>query len=481
MKSLRLPELESSLLREVLAVYKPRPDDEIWLVGGSIRDLVAGSNSVPDLDLAVSFDPVPLAREYSRRNQAGFVVLDDERQVVRVVKTFDSRHYNIDIARFRAENIEADLRARDFTINAMAARIQLPFTSDQLEIFDPLDGFSALENKQVKPCSDQLFIDDPLRLMRAFRFAALFNAEFSAELREMIIEQAEMLASVSGERIRDEFFKVLATSNSSYWVEQMQQTGILKTFLPELSVCIGVEQNEWHHLDVFDHSLLCLKNLESAPPPCPLPDWWEQLQSYLNESASAGRNYFQVLKLGCLLHDLGKPACKSENAADGRIIFHGHEMEGVRMCREIAERLRLSVNELHFLQKIVKNHMRPGVIVQQGITDKRLFKFYTETGRDGVAIALLSLADRLSAQGNLSQADMAEFTGGIFSIIDKFYQQLKMPKRPPLLTGADLIAQFNLKPGPKFRELLEAVAEAQYTGEISSREEAFALVKEILG
>ena len=477
---IQLPALELSLLQEVLAFHKPLSEDEIWLVGGSIRDLAAGQTSVPDLDLAVSFDPLPLAREYARRKKAGFVVLDDEREVVRVVKTVDSRHYNIDIARFRAENIEADLRARDFTINAMAARIEVPLQNQQLEIFDPLDGFEHLQQKKIEPCSDQLFVDDPLRLMRAFRFAAIFRADFSESLHQKIVEEAHLLESVSGERIRDEFFKVLATQNSAYWVQQMQRTGILKFFLPELEACLGVEQNEWHHLDVFEHTLLALKNLESAPAPEPVPEWWEQLQNYLEEPVSGGRNFRQVLKLGCLLHDLGKPACKKECSEAGRVIFHGHEMEGVRMCREICERLRLSSNELHLLQKIVKNHMRPGVILQQGISDKRLFKYYSETGRDGVGIALLSLADRRSAQGALSEDDMNDFSAGIIAIIDEFYQQLKKPKRPPLLTGSDLINEFGLKPGPEFREILEQLAEAQYIGETNSRDQAIELVKKIL-
>lgn len=477
---IQLPQLETELLREILAVYRPAQDDEIWLVGGSIRDLVCGKDKIPDLDLAVSFDPVPLAREYSRRKRAGFVVLDDERQVVRVVKSYDSLHYNVDIARFRAENIEADLRARDFTINAMAARINPPLADSCLEIFDPLNGFQDLANKQIRQCSAQLFSDDPLRLMRAFRFAAILDAEFSPELMPLVKEQAQLLQGVSGERIRDELFKVLACDKSHYWIEQMHKTGLMGTFLPELSDCEGIAQNEWHHLDVFHHSILTLKNLEEIRPHPEKFSWWPQLKSYLAEPISAGRDFWQTLKLGCLLHDLGKPACKKTDSENGRVIFHGHEMEGVHLCKAIAERLRLSCNELHFLQKIVKNHMRPGVILQQGISDKRLFRYYSETGRDGVAIALLSLADRMSAQGDLSEKDLEEFSAGIYSIIDEFYQQQRKPKRAPLLTGADLIKELQLKPGPRFKELLEALAEAQYTGEITNREQALAMVKKLL-
>jgi hypothetical protein len=137
----------------------------------------------------------------------------------------------------------------------------------------------------------------------------------------------------------------------------------------------------------------------------------------------------------------------------------------------------LSGNEKNFLAKVIKNHMRPGVILQQGVSDKRLFKFYTETGRDGLAVSLLSLADRYSALGSMSEEDLNEFTCGIFAIMDEFYQQMKKPKRPPLLSGKDLIKEFNLKPGPNFREILEAVAQEQYTGLLEDREQALEFVR----
>ncbi len=155
-------------------------------------------------------------------------------------------------------------------------------------------------------------------------------------------------------------------------------------------------------------------------------------------------------------------------------------MEGVRIVREISENLRLSVNESQYLQLLVKNHMRPGVMLQQGITDKRLFRFFSETGRDGLGIAMLSLADRCSAQGSLSTDEMAEFEIGIMQIMAAFYEQLKKPKIAPFLNGNDLIRHFKLKPGPEFRRILEALEEAQFLGEISTRDEALARAAKLL-
>ncbi len=257
----------------------------------------------------------------------------------------------------------------------------------------------------------------------------------------------------------------------------MQTAKVLPTFLNELSDCQGIDQNEWHHLDVFDHSLLALHNLEELLAMQHDFPWWKNFLAYLHEPISGGRNFLQCLKFGTLIHDLGKPSCKREDDKDGRVIFHGHEMEGVYMCKAVAERLKLSANELHFLQKVVKNHMRPGVILQQGISDRRLFNYYCETGRDGLGIALLSLADRKAALGNMSKNELNDFSSGIFSLMQAFYEQMKKPKRPPLLTGADLIKVFSLKPGPLFKKILAAVAESQFLGEINNRDEAIAFVQ----
>lgn len=495
--TINLPHIETKMLREILPFLRPCADREVWLVGGSIRDLLQGQTSLPDLDLACSFNPIPAAREYARKTGAGFVVLDEERQVVRVVRSWHENDYTFDLSRFRAENIDEDLRARDFTINAIAARLnqladvqkndaKQPCASDiaflgcELEIYDPLSGCEHLKQGLIIPCSENLFTDDPLRLMRAFRFSALFNASFSPQLHKMIVAQAPLLRDVSGERIRDELFKVLQVANCTRWIRIMHDTGILAVIFPQLAACEGVEQNEWHHLDVFEHSILTLENLEKLLLPQERPEWWSNFAKYLDENLSGSRTYRQLLKLGCLLHDLGKPDCKRIDSESGKVIFHGHEMEGVRIIRKISESLRLSVNESQYLQLLVKNHMRPGVMLQQGITDKRLFRFFSEAGRDGLSIALLSLADRCSAQGSLSTDELDEFEQGILSIMQAFYEQLKKPKQAPFLTGKDLITHFKLRPGPEFKRILSALEEAQFLGEISNRDEALAKVSQLL-
>ena len=352
--------------------------------------------------------------------------------------------------------------------------------NNEITLYDPLNGEKALINKVITPCSNQLFQDDPLRIMRAFRFSAIYNAELSSEIIDLIKDSKDLLKNVSGERIRDELFKTLSVTNSYSLMQLIDKTGIFEIILPELSVCHGVTQNEWHHLDVFDHTLLSLQKLEtllSLTPPYP---WWSEFLDYLSENISGPRNYVQLLKFGILLHDIGKIPCKSIDPDSGKVSFHRHEVEGAKMMKDISERFRLSSKELSFLQNLVKNHMRPGIIIQQGINEKRLFRFYSECGRDGLGICLLCLADRFSALGdNVTDDELALFSAGIYQIMNEFYLQKQKLKVKPLLNGNDIMKILNLKPGPIIKEIIDRLEEAQFTGEISSIDDAVSYIKKL--
>ena len=478
---LDIPATESSLIQELLPFLKPSKTHQVWIVGGFIRDLLNNKKECFDIDLTLSFNPLRAAREYAQSTNSGLVILDDERHIVRVVRTLDNgKSYTFDLSEFRAENIDGDLKARDFTFNAIAASLfenNNLLKNNKIELYDPLHGVDALKNRILTPCSDSLFEDDPLRIMRAFRFSALYNSDLSADLLRLIDKHKDSLSNISGERIRDELFKIFTVSDSFKWIRLIDKSGLFRIIIPELEACHGVSQNEWHHLDVFDHSLLSLEKLEillNIPAP---HNWWKELQSYLNEQISGPRTYLQILKFGCLLHDIGKVPCKDINPQTGKIIFHRHEVEGAKMMKDICERLRLSTKELSFLQNLVKNHMRPGIILQQGISDKRLYRYYNECGRDGLGICLVCLADRYSALGaNVSNEYLISFAAGIYQIMDVFYQQSQKTKIKPLLNGNEIMAIFNLKPGPIIKKLLDALEEAQYAEEISNKEEAVNLL-----
>lgn len=479
-RTITLPQPALTLLREVLYGIPASREGNVWLVGGTVRDLILGVKEILDFDLALPENPVPAAKEYAHNKKAGFVMLDEEHAVARVLRGLENVTYTIDLAKFRAPTIDDDLKARDFTFNAMAVQLKWPLLEGTLQIHDPLGGFDDLIAKRLVPCSDQVFIDDPLRIMRAFRFVSRFGGSFSPTLLELIKRDAPLLAKVSSERIRDEFFKTLSVTHSAPWVRIMDESGVLSCVLPELTSSHGITQNRWHHLDVFDHTLEALRFFEENLEKGVKVDGWERFQKFLDEPISGGRTHRQLFKLAVLLHDIGKPGCKKVDPVTNKVVFYGHEMEGARLSREIGERLKLSSHETSFLQKVAKNHMRPGVIVQEGINDRRLFRYFTETGRDGVGIALLSLSDRQAAQGPEAVDDLPLFDEGIRQIMGTFYKQMEYARQKPLLTGHDLIAELQLQPGPLFKEILQDVTEAQHLGKVHSHQEALDLARRLL-
>ena len=481
-----------NLLWEILTFFHKQEKElgEIYIVGGTIRDLLLGKTEVLDLDLAVSRSPIASAQRIAHSKNAGFVVLDQEREVARIVKPLSGKVITVDFARYRAPTIEEDLHDRDFTINALAIKLSWPLLEKQLQILDPLGGYDDLKKGLIRPCAEHLFRDDPLRILRAYRFGATLGFSLVPELDDLIKRDAPLLKAVSRERIRDEFFKVLSCPNSHHWIRLMSDSGVLREFLPKLDATKGVVQNDWHHLDVFDHTLLTLELFEDLLIRQEGGDFWGKVNSFLAEPISGTRSYLELFKFGCLLHDIGKPACKKVVEGTGKVIFHGHEMEGVKLVKAIGESLKLSVAEILFLQKTVKNHMRPGVILQEleqkgkDMTDndrnRLLFRFFTETGRDGVGIALISLADRLSARGQHQDNDLGRFTAEIYNFITSFYQQTENTKLPPLLCGTDLITHFRLSPGPAFKEILDSLKEAQALGIVQDHSQAIEYVSRLL-
>lgn len=478
-RTIRLPQKAQALLRELLSFLEKKKFEEVWLVGGAVRDLLLGKETLEDLDLAVPQSPVPAGILFARQHHQGFVVLDEERAVLRLVHSDEDGVVTLDLNRFKGPDIEADLRARDFTMNALAVRLRSNDLQKPLPVFDCLDGVTHLEQRELHACSENSFRDDPLRLLRAFRFVSRLDGVLAPALVTLIKQDAEHLVGVSGERVRDELFKILSVPDSVRWVRELDGTGLLKHVLPELEATRGVTQNEWHHLDVFDHSLASLETFEELVRGGLTFPGGDSLGRFLKEGTTGGRTYLQLYKLLCLIHDLAKVPCRQEEST-GRVIFHGHEMTGAGMAETIAERLRLSNHEKEVLMRGVKNHMRPGVIVQQGISERRLFRYFSETGREGVAIALFSLADRLAARGSGQAEDLPEFQTGILSIIAEFFRQMEFRRPAPLISGGDLIRELQLQPGPRFREILEKVAEAQFLKQISTRAEALDLARGIV-
>ncbi len=327
-----------------------------------------------------------------------------------------------------------DVARRDFTINGMLLD---PVTN---EVLDFVGGRKDLEVGIIRSIGDpeRRFAEDKLRMLRAVRFAARFEYEIEAETLAAIQRRAQEIQVVSRERVRDELTKMLIEGHARRAFLLLDECGLLKEVLPEISAMKGVQQPPEFHPegDVFVHTLLLLDHL---PYPCPATLAW-----------------------GALLHDVGKPA--TFRRAPDRIRFDNHVEVGVKIAEEICERLRFSNHDAAQILALVDNHMRFGHATR--MKESTLKKFIRLPGFD--EHLALHRADSLASHRNLST----------YEFIQRKLTEIPPEKiRPaPLVTGDDLIAA-GYVPGPKFREILEEVEDAQLEGRLSSREAALEFVK----
>lgn len=471
-----LAALPTDIVRAVAVVGRRRALP-VYFSGGAVRDWVLGR--VPaDLDLTIASGALDYARELAAFLGAAFVPLSTAEGVARVVRGA----FNLDVSQFRegTTSIEADLSLRDFSVNALAVAFDCNSQTfaDNGRIIDPLDGLADIDGKLIRQAYPQAFSADPLRMIRAYRFQAALNWCVDQDTSEAVIRQAHLIRQVSGERIAAEF-DLLLTSNLAYQsISGMAETGLLFHILPELQSAIGLEQPSSHHLDVFGHSLETLRQIELIvrSPENFFHRLTDEMMLYLQEPRQKIRLYYAAL-----FHDLGKTITSDDK--EGRITFYNHDEVGVGLFLNIARRLRLSNEDTRRIGQMIKQHMWPfhlqNAQIRTGVTPKAILKLGKAAGDDLVGLFILVMADSLAGQGPGKPMGMEEGVAALFDTVFSAYQgQIKPLIAAPLLTGDDLIQEFNLTPGPVFKRILDGLLEVRVVTPEMTRAEALDWVRD---
>ena len=450
---------------------------QVFLVGGTVRELTLGGRT-PDLDLAVSHQTLELAQALAQTLGGTYVLLDEQERTARVVAGEDI----LDLAEFRGPSLEEDLRGRDFTINAMALKLSALLAGKPVELIDPWGGLADLATGQVRMVAVGNLAYDPLRLLRAYRFAATHGFRVTPETARAIQALAPSLAEVAGERLHYELLQLLAAPRAAPVLRDLDQVGLLVHLFPELMDMKGVAQDGYHHLDVFEHSLETVAQLERvlAEP----QRFFERLAEEIRRQIAAP-GQAAVLKVAALFHDIGKPQVQERRLSPARYTFYHHERIGVEIFKRAARRLRFSQAQTKAVTHFIMWHMRPFLLLPLFIRGElslralgRLVKDARGQLAGGFAVAM---ADSLAGQGPQKPREAERRLGELAEAAWRFYQErLAAPARQPrLVTGDDLCA-LGLAPGPEFRRLLTAVEEAQWEGQVATKEEALALIKRLL-
>jgi len=482
----------SSLLAKVTN-FLAKQDIKSYLVGGFVRDVLLGRDTA-DIDIALAADAVAIAPRIADVLGGKFVLLDEANKVCRVVvadrKAPSGGRWQLDFSAFQG-SIEQDLGRRDFTIDAIAVDLG-ELARDDVPLIDPFGGWGDLQDSLIRVVSETAFQSDAARLLRAVRLAAELGFAIENQTEVLIRRHCQLIAGVAGERIREELLRLLAVSQSQRFLPYLDELGLLTVLFPEMAVAKGVEQPKEHFWDVFAHSLKTVVAVDfllregsweyaDGDEILAMAPWSEVLAKHFAQPVSSGSTRRSLLKLAALLHDVAKPQTKAM-AEDGRTHFLGHAKLGAAVAVDMLERLRFSGKEVKLVGVMINYHLRPGQMSQEELPTRRaIYRYFRDTADAGIDILFLSLADHLATRGpRLNLTGWQEHTEMVAYVLAQHSEQERLVIPAKLVSGHDLINIFGLKPGPRMGQLLEAVREAQASGEVATREEALSYIRERL-
>lgn len=462
---------DTNLLEKVLKFARARRI-KLYIVGGYLRDIIlARAKENLDIDFCLKKGAMNFGRALAKELKGGFVVLDKEHGACRIVKNIKDKAYTLDFTDFRGATLEDDLLHRDFTINTLAVELGTDGLVDKYE------ALKDLELKVIKLVNKKAFDEDPLRILRAFSFSAILGFKIDKVTLASAQSRRNKLASVSFERIRDELFKVLGSNCAFQTLSWLDKFKILTVILPEIEPMRGLNQGPYHHLDIWMHSLESVKQLEMV-----LEEFKDNkdVQHYLNQVISSDRRRSALMKLGVLLHDIGKP--KALRRREGKIIFHGHERVGVGISDGIAKRFKLSNDEWSALKKMIFWHLRPGFMADnEPVSERAKFRYFRDAQSEAISTLLISLADQRSTRGRLTtKQSRQQHERVVHALIKEFFKKQKEHKMIRLVNGDELMREFKLSPSPLIGRILSELEELQAIGKIKTKEEALKTAKKFI-
>lgn len=425
-----------------------------YVIGGFVRDLILKRPS-KDIDVVCLGSGIDLAEAVARDRRVPVNVFANFGTAMLKIDPWEVEFVGARRESYRADSrkpivedgsLEDDQNRRDFTINAMGISLN---AADFGALIDPFDGLRDLQKKTIRtPLQpDITFSDDPLRMMRAIRFAAQLNFDIDPDTFDAIVQMKDRLDIVSMERITDELNKIVLAPTPSYGFKLLYHAGLLEKIFPELVELRGVEIIEGKgHKDNFYHTLQVLDNVAAKSS-----DLW--------------------LRWAALLHDIAKPATKRFDAKVGWT-FHGHEDLGAKMIPTIFRRMKLPLNEhMKFVRTLVRLHLRPIALTKETITDSALRRLLVDAGPDLEGLMALCRADITSKNYDKVQKHLRNFDKVERKLYD-LEERDKLRNFQPVITGELIMETFGLAPSKEVGELKTVLREAILEGTVPNTLEA---------
>ena len=453
---------------EILSKIIDKFDNEIYLVGGTVRDFYMGLESTDRDIIVMDQEAREFALKLSELFQATFVPLDEENKIYRIVLP-DKINY-IDVTNPVGDSIEKDLMRRDLTINAIAVNIRTG------ELIDISGGVTDIMNKCINYVNELNFVDDPLRLLRVYRFQALYGFQLAPETINAVCKYSDLIHKPAVERINYELLKLFGGEYAHVALENMNKTWILEEIFPFVKELKQVPPNSHHHLDLFHHSIETVKQVQILYNEAP-----DEVKEHLSKIDFGGFSRLAHLKLAAFMHDIGK--FSTWTIEEGKHRFIKHDDVGSKMSVKILKDLHFSNKQIDYISSMIKYHIYPShVMTSPQITEKIMMRYVRKMDTNSIDAIILAQADRLSARGPEITDQIVERNITSLNMLLRFYLEARetLKPLPKLLSGNDVIQILNIKPSKRLGEIMDALHEAQISGDVITKEHAIEFVKNMV-
>ena len=453
---------------EVIKLIKPYLTDvEAYIVGGFVRDILMNKKS-PDRDLILcNCDVEKFSQKLADKLNAHFIELDPINKIYRIV--LENKIDYIDITMPIENDFEKDIKRRDLTINAIAYNLK---TS---EIVDLVGGINDIKNKKIKGISEKNFEDDPLRLLRIFRFYAKTGFEIDESLIQLSKKLYKRINEPAKERVTVELLKIFEGKYCDLALLKLDECGLLEEIFPIYKEVKKIPPNSHHHLDLIHHLIESVKQVQII-----YENTSEEVKTHLETIKYASVQELAFLKLATFLHDIGKPSCWTIEEDTLRHRFIKHDEIGSKLVVPILKDLKFSKKQIQYIQTLIKYHIYPSSLVSaEDVTEKAFMKFYRKMDGYVIDVIILAMADRLSARGEkITDEIVSKNINGLTKLLND-YLELRKDIKPleKLLDGKEIMEILKIKQGPQLGEIISALKDAQISGNVTTKQEAIDFVK----
>ena len=439
---------------------------EAYLVGGFVRDYFLKKISY-DCDIAINCDNVSeFVKNIADKIGATFVPLHEDFEIFRIVLS-DKKNY-FDFAKIEGKDIYEDLSRRDLTINAICYDI------NNDKFIDPYDGINDIKNKKIKVISEKNITDDPLRIMRAFRFCATLGFEIEPNTFNFIKKHSKLVNKPAKERLTYELMKTFGRNNVADVILKMDECGVLEEIFPYFKEIKKIPNNSHHHLDLFHHLVESVNQIEKV-----ISEQNREIKDYFNEDFGSATR-LAYLKLSAFLHDWGKPSTWKIEPDTGRHRFIGHDNVGAEMIKPVLSELKFSKKQTEYISNMIKYHIYPSQLASDpNLSEKAKLRFYNKLKDNVIDVIMIAHADRNSALGPMITQEMIEQNkNGLKKLLDDYFiERSRLKDLPPLLNGNEIMDILNIGQSKELGNVVKALYQAQIEKTVNTKEEAVKFVK----